>query len=142
MTLTLPKSMVDEMVQHAIDDLPNECCGIITGKDGATIELPDTGGVVVTAAALADVTVNVDNGQSVNVGDLAAVALLKAQAAQQHIVAAAQYATLPGNFAPQDGGVLAFTNFAAFLAGTAVIPPAIFGNDLVNAAATTKAKGT
>jgi len=22
------------MVQHAIDDLPNECCGIITGKDG------------------------------------------------------------------------------------------------------------
>ena len=35
MTLRLPKAMVDEMVQHAIDDLPNECCGIITGKDGA-----------------------------------------------------------------------------------------------------------
>ena len=26
--------MVDEMIQHALDDLPNECCGIITGKDG------------------------------------------------------------------------------------------------------------
>lgn len=34
MTLRLPQAMVDEIVQHAIDDLPNECCGIITGKDG------------------------------------------------------------------------------------------------------------
>jgi proteasome lid subunit RPN8/RPN11 len=34
MTLRLPKAMIHEMVQHAIDDLPNECCGIITGKDG------------------------------------------------------------------------------------------------------------
>jgi len=34
MSLRLPRDMVDEMVQHAIDDLPNECCGIITGKDG------------------------------------------------------------------------------------------------------------
>ena len=31
--------MIDEMVQHAIDDLPNECCGIITGKDGAAVTL-------------------------------------------------------------------------------------------------------
>jgi [CysO sulfur-carrier protein]-S-L-cysteine hydrolase len=35
MTLRLPKAMVDEMIAHAIEDLPNECCGIITGKDGA-----------------------------------------------------------------------------------------------------------
>jgi proteasome lid subunit RPN8/RPN11 len=26
--------MIDEMIQHAIDDLPNECCGIITGNGG------------------------------------------------------------------------------------------------------------
>jgi proteasome lid subunit RPN8/RPN11 len=29
MTLRLPKSMYEEMVEHAITDLPNECCGII-----------------------------------------------------------------------------------------------------------------
>ena len=29
MTLTLPRSLVDEMVAHARADLPNECCGII-----------------------------------------------------------------------------------------------------------------
>jgi proteasome lid subunit RPN8/RPN11 len=34
MTLRLPRSMLDEMVAHAIEDLPNECCGIIAGKDG------------------------------------------------------------------------------------------------------------
>jgi proteasome lid subunit RPN8/RPN11 len=31
--------MVDEMIQHAVDDLPNECCGIITGKDGEAVRL-------------------------------------------------------------------------------------------------------
>jgi proteasome lid subunit RPN8/RPN11 len=30
--------MVDEMVQHALDDLPNECCGMITGKDGTAVQ--------------------------------------------------------------------------------------------------------
>ena len=39
MTLRLPKTMVDEMIQHAINDLPNECCGIITGKDGTAVTL-------------------------------------------------------------------------------------------------------
>ena len=34
MTLRLPKTMVDEMVAQAIEELPNECCGIIVGKDG------------------------------------------------------------------------------------------------------------
>lgn len=32
--------MIDEMIQHAIDDLPNECCGIISGdSDGAAVRL-------------------------------------------------------------------------------------------------------
>jgi [CysO sulfur-carrier protein]-S-L-cysteine hydrolase len=35
MTLRLPQVMIDEMVAHATEDLPNECCGIIAGKDGA-----------------------------------------------------------------------------------------------------------
>ncbi len=35
MTLSLPQQMIDEIVAHAIADLPNECCGIIAGKDGA-----------------------------------------------------------------------------------------------------------
>jgi proteasome lid subunit RPN8/RPN11 len=34
MTLTLPQAMIDEMIAHATEDLPNECCGVITG-DGA-----------------------------------------------------------------------------------------------------------
>lgn len=109
---------------------------------GHEIYLDDDGGITITARSLSDVTITVDNGQSVNVGDALAVALLKAQAAQNHLAQAAAFAIQPGNFAPNDGGVLAFTNFAAFLTGTAIIPPAIPGNDLVNAAATTKAKGT
>ena len=39
MTLRLPKTMVDEMVEHALDDLPNECCGIVAGKDGVAQKL-------------------------------------------------------------------------------------------------------
>lgn len=36
MTLTLPQQLIDEMVAHARDDLPNECCGIIArAPDGA-----------------------------------------------------------------------------------------------------------
>jgi proteasome lid subunit RPN8/RPN11 len=33
-TLALPRAHVDEMVAHARADAPNECCGIIAGKDG------------------------------------------------------------------------------------------------------------
>ncbi len=32
--LTLPQSYVDEMIAHAREDVPNECCGIIAA-DGA-----------------------------------------------------------------------------------------------------------
>jgi proteasome lid subunit RPN8/RPN11 len=31
--------MVDEMVAHARDDLPNEACGVILGRDGAAVRL-------------------------------------------------------------------------------------------------------
>ena len=36
MTLELPQSLVDEMVAHSREDLPNECCGVISrASDGA-----------------------------------------------------------------------------------------------------------
>ena len=36
MSLSLPQTLVDEMVAHARDDVPNECCGIISrAADGA-----------------------------------------------------------------------------------------------------------
>jgi [CysO sulfur-carrier protein]-S-L-cysteine hydrolase len=39
MTLRLPKAMRDEMIAQAIEELPNECCGIIVSKDGAAERL-------------------------------------------------------------------------------------------------------
>ncbi len=36
MSLELPQTLVDDMVAHARDDLPNECCGVIgRASDGA-----------------------------------------------------------------------------------------------------------
>ena len=43
MTLQLPQTMLDEMVSHATEDLPNECCGIIAGKDGVATRFYRTG---------------------------------------------------------------------------------------------------
>jgi len=37
--LTLPRAMVDEMIAHAREDDPNECCGIIAGNGGAATKL-------------------------------------------------------------------------------------------------------
>jgi proteasome lid subunit RPN8/RPN11 len=37
--LTLPQEMIDEMVAHAREDAPNECCGIIAGADGVARKL-------------------------------------------------------------------------------------------------------
>ena len=31
--MRISRELVDEMVSHARDDLPNECCGFISGKD-------------------------------------------------------------------------------------------------------------
>jgi [CysO sulfur-carrier protein]-S-L-cysteine hydrolase len=32
--MRIPRAMIDEMVAHAREDLPNECCGLIGGADG------------------------------------------------------------------------------------------------------------
>lgn len=34
MKVSIAKRLVDEMVAHAREDLPNECCGMIAGRDG------------------------------------------------------------------------------------------------------------
>lgn len=39
MALVLEQQYIDEMIQHARDDLPNEACGIIAGKDGRATKL-------------------------------------------------------------------------------------------------------
>lgn len=39
MALILERRYIDEMIQHAKDDLPNEACGIIAGKDGRAMKL-------------------------------------------------------------------------------------------------------
>jgi len=39
MTLSLPQSSVNEMIAHAQEDAPNECCGIIAGQDGRAVKL-------------------------------------------------------------------------------------------------------
>ena len=37
--LHLSRQLVDEMIAHAREDLPNEACGIIAGKDGQAVKL-------------------------------------------------------------------------------------------------------
>ena len=37
--LTLAKSYIDEMIGHAVGDDPNECCGLLAGKDGDATRL-------------------------------------------------------------------------------------------------------
>ena len=39
MALTLERTYIDEMIAHARADDPNECCGIIAGKDGTATKL-------------------------------------------------------------------------------------------------------
>jgi proteasome lid subunit RPN8/RPN11 len=38
-TLCLPQAMIDEMIAHAREAAPEECCGIIAGKDGVATRL-------------------------------------------------------------------------------------------------------
>jgi len=33
--MRIPQALIDEMVAHAREDLPNECCGMVGGRDGA-----------------------------------------------------------------------------------------------------------
>jgi proteasome lid subunit RPN8/RPN11 len=35
--MRIAQSLIDEMVAHARDDVPNECCGLVSGKDGQAL---------------------------------------------------------------------------------------------------------
>ena len=35
----MEKRFIDEMVTHAREDLPNECCGILAGREGRVLKL-------------------------------------------------------------------------------------------------------
>jgi proteasome lid subunit RPN8/RPN11 len=37
--MRISQSLIDEMVAHAREDLPNECCGMIGGRDGEATEV-------------------------------------------------------------------------------------------------------
>jgi [CysO sulfur-carrier protein]-S-L-cysteine hydrolase len=37
--MRISQSLVDEMVAHARADLPNECCGMVGGRDGEATEV-------------------------------------------------------------------------------------------------------
>jgi [CysO sulfur-carrier protein]-S-L-cysteine hydrolase len=37
--MRIPRPIYDEMLEHARDEAPNECCGILGGKDGAATTL-------------------------------------------------------------------------------------------------------
>ena len=37
--LRLDTRFIDEMVAHAREEAPNECCGIVAGKDGRAVKL-------------------------------------------------------------------------------------------------------
>ena len=37
--MKIPRSIYDEMVAHALEDAPNECCGMIAARDGEATRL-------------------------------------------------------------------------------------------------------
>ncbi len=39
MTLYLAQPLIEEIVAHAVEDAPNECCGIVAGKDGRGVKV-------------------------------------------------------------------------------------------------------
>jgi proteasome lid subunit RPN8/RPN11 len=37
--MMIPRALYDEMVAHALEDAPNECCGMIASRDGSAVRL-------------------------------------------------------------------------------------------------------
>lgn len=37
--MRISRELIDEMVAHAREDLPNECCGMVGGRDGEATEV-------------------------------------------------------------------------------------------------------
>jgi [CysO sulfur-carrier protein]-S-L-cysteine hydrolase len=37
--MRISRAFIDEIVQHARDEVPNECCGIVAAKDGSAVKV-------------------------------------------------------------------------------------------------------
>jgi [CysO sulfur-carrier protein]-S-L-cysteine hydrolase len=37
--MKISQQLIDEMISHAREDLPNECCGLISGKNGQALSV-------------------------------------------------------------------------------------------------------
>ena len=44
--MRIARALLDEIVAHAVRDAPNECCGVIAGRDGAASAVHATENVV------------------------------------------------------------------------------------------------
>ncbi len=40
--MRIPRALYDEIVAHALDDAPNECCGMIAARDGEAVAVHRT----------------------------------------------------------------------------------------------------
>jgi proteasome lid subunit RPN8/RPN11 len=39
MLARIPRTLADEIIEHARAEMPNECCGIVASRDGAAVKL-------------------------------------------------------------------------------------------------------
>ena len=37
--MRIPRSLLDELVEHALEDAPNECCGMVAARDGEAVRV-------------------------------------------------------------------------------------------------------
>lgn len=37
--MRLPRELAEELVAHAVAELPNECCGMVAGRDGSAVRV-------------------------------------------------------------------------------------------------------
>lgn len=58
--LQIPKTIVDEMIAHAQAEAPNECCGLLAGKEGVVSEIYKIGNLTEEDPAVVDLKVPPD----------------------------------------------------------------------------------
>lgn len=58
--LQLPKTMIHEMINHAEAEAPNECCGLLSGKEGRVSEVYKIANLPADSPAIADLKVPPD----------------------------------------------------------------------------------
>src|SRR5438067_7654649 len=62
MVIQIPKDIRDQMVEHAIRELPNEACGLLAGRDGSFVRF-----YPMTNADHSPVTYRLDPGEQIRV---------------------------------------------------------------------------